>query len=462
MIAALALAAVAAVLPVAQAPDVAVVLVSEVAWHTPGAAVGAYAPGTGCPDVDCTAAHLQEAFGPLTDARDRTLAEALKSVPTARVVVVSLPSARGHLGGVAVYPGSGLLDGSPPEPGLLSMADVRDYVDGRLLVTSPGTGRDLDALDRREHQRRLAKGWFLAGLIAFPVLLYIWLRFGRRRAGPGERRIALALGAYPAAGFLASALPWWRVSPSGVAAAACVAGAVAAVLGLAAILARLARAPLALGIAAASALVLAADLLAGGYLQRTGIPSYSAINGGRFYGLGNAGFAVLATGAVVTVGAAALRRGAQAWIMLLPVFLIVAAPVLGADIGGALTLGIVLAVGLWGQPRLLLAMTVGAVLAVALVEAQRSEPTHLGEFVDSLGDGTWTDTVSRKASAALSTLATFYPLLVAGSAAMLRRHPLLEPLVVLWVAGSVLNDSGIAVAAIGMAVAVPLYVATEP
>jgi hypothetical protein len=466
------IAALALALALAQPhPDTVVLLVSPVAWHAPGAAVGAYAPGTGCPDVHCSPRDLLLVVSSYRDARAQpSLAAAISSAGADRVVLVSLPEP-GHLGGVAVWPGSGLLHGSSRHAGLLSMADINALVGDAAPATSPGGARDLDALDRREHQRRLAHGWFFTGLIALPMLLYIGLRFGRRRPTRAERRIATALGAYPAAGFLASAVPWWRASPSGVAAVACVLGALAVVLGLGALVARMFRTRVEVGVAAASVLVLAADLLAGGYLQETGIPSYSAITGGRFYGLGNAGFAVLGTAAVVTAWAAARRWGARGWALGLPVLALVALAWWGADFGGAVTLTAGLVAGAATTRRTaVLGSAAGAVVAVGagVLDHLGGARTHLGDFVSDVWHGRY-HVVTRKAEAALSSLASFYPLLVVGSAVMaaarvrvLPDRRIVRALAVLWVLGSVVNDSGITVAAIGMAVAVPLLVAYEP
>jgi hypothetical protein len=481
VIAALALAALALV-PVQRPERVVVAFVPGVAWEAPGAAVGALVPYDGCPaEVAATLAAgdrvTVDCGVPITSFTVPSGARLLDltALPSLDAALVALPedadrtllisvAPRGHLGGVALLPGEGLLRGDTRRDGLVALPDLTRYLAGEpVLDTVPGSVSDVRALARREHLHRPYHGVFHTGLIALPMLLYIWLGFGRRRAGPGERRIALALATYPAAGFLASALPWWRVPWAGAAAVASVVAAMGALLAVGALAARLLRAPVEVGVAGAIALVLGLDLAAGGYLQETGIASYSAVAGGRFHGIGNAGFAVLATAAVVALGAAAARYGARAWLALVPLVALVGAPRWGADFGGALTLTAVLVVALARRPRAVVLGVVAGLavaLAVAVLDYRTDDPSHLGRFVADVLDGTWTETVGRKASAAGHSVFTWFPLLVAGSAAyaLSRRfaHPTVAPLVVLWAVGSLVNDTGLVVAACGMAVAVPL------
>ena len=199
----------------------------------------------------------------------------------------------------------------------------------------------------------------------------------------------------------------------------------------------------------------------GGFLQETGLASYSAIAGGRFHGLGNAGFAILATATAVVSAR-----------LLVPAALLVAAPRWGADFGGAVAL---LAAFAAQARRAYAAAGTAAGLVIALGAAAfdyrrpAEDRTHLGRFADDLLHGGWTDTIARKAAAAAASLLTWYPLLAAGSLVvavlMLRRHrdrdlaPTVRALAALWLVGSLVNDSGVVVAAVGAAVAVPLLLA---
>lgn len=457
MIAALVVAAAALLGPAQPTEPYVVIHVAQPAWQAEGAAVAALSVTS------------EQAVPPAADGTPApTVAAALAGRPPGRYLLLSLPKP-GHLGGVALYPGSGVLRGSTRRDGLVTLADVHRHLDGvRPLVAVPGAASDVAELARREHLHRPYHGIYMTGLIALPLLLYIAVGL-RRRIGPRARAVGLVLAAYPAAGFVGSLLPWWRLSAAWVAAVVGVALATVAVAGLGVLAGRLLRAPAEVGVAAVTAVVFVGDLVTGGYLQETGIASYSAIAGGRFYGLGNVGFAVLATAACVALGAAATRYGAAAWLGLVPVVAAVALPAWGADFGGAVTLTAVLVAALAVRARRV-AVVLGAAgglvvaLAVAALDYRRADPSHLGRFVGEVLHGGWTDTIGRKAGAAAASAATFYPLLVVGSAAAAsvllrgRRPPeaMVRALLVLWVLGSLVNDSGVMVAAAGLAVAVPL------
>lgn len=388
-----------------------------------------------------------------------------------RLILVGLPRGQ-HLGAVAQYgERSGLLTGSTRRTGLVTLADLNALiVNDSVLPVRAGSRATLADLDRREHLHRRYNGWYVTALISLPLLLYIY--WGVRRRVP--RRVALAVAAFPAAGFLASAIPWWRTSAPG---AAVINALVTATLVLAiagALAARALRAPAEAGVAAACAAVFVVDLLAGGRLQATALASYSAIAGGRFYGIGNAGFAVLATAAVIATGAVANRWGARVWLLLLPVIALDALAGYGADFGGAIALTAAFVAAVTTRARkaaLAGGIVAGVAVAVAAAVADYARPaadrTHLGRFVGEVLHGGWYDTVARKAHAAThSVTGTWYPLLLAGSIGVAvyllrrQRRPELDTIVralaVLFVAGSLLNDSGIAVAGVGLAVAGPL------
>lgn len=384
-----------------------------------------------------------------------------------QVVLVGLPRGE-HLGAVARVGPGGLLTGSTRRTGLVTLADLTD-----LGGTRRGSPARLADLDRREHLHRRYNGWYVTFLIALPLLVFIYA--GVRRRLP--RRTALVVATFPAAGFVASLLPWWRAGWPGAAVVAALVASALALAAAGAYAARRLRAPAAVGVATLCAAVLALDVVTGGRLQETGLASYSAIAGGRFYGIGNTGFAVLATCAVIALGAAANRWGPRVWLVLLAVVAVDALPSYGADFGGAVALvaAFVAAVAVRARRAAVVAgAAAGAVVALAVAAADYARPpaeqTHLGRFVGEVLHGGWSDTVLRKAHAAThSVTGTWYPLLVAGAVAvavyLLRRlddrrlDVTVRVLVVLWVAGSLVNDSGIAVAAVGLAVAVPLLMA---
>jgi hypothetical protein len=387
--------------------------------------------------------------------------------PDLLVVVALPPPGHGaHFGAAAVTGRTGLLRGSPGEPGLVTIADIAAYATGARIDTARGSAAALDDLDRREHAHHAYAGIYFTGVISLPLLLYIWCGVRRRVTRP-ERAVALLLAPFPAAGFLMSAVPWWRGGFLGGLAA--LVGATLLLAGFGVLLGRRVTAPV--GVAAACAALFVVDLLTGAHLQKTGLASYGAVNGGRFYGLGNAGFAVLATAAVVVCGAAATRYGRRAWLGLAPVALLDGAPWWGADFGGVVALGAAYAAAVATRLRTVVLGAVAAAavaVGIAYADAARPHPTHLGRFADDLRHGRAGDLLHRKVSDNLHAVTgTWYPLLLVGSLAMayilLRRRrddpalrPVVRALAALWLAGSLVNDSGLVVAAVGTAVAVPL------
>jgi len=164
-------------------------------------------------------------------------------------------------------------------------------------------------------------------------------------------------------------------------------------------------------------------------------------------------------------GAAARQWDARAWVWgFVPLTLLDGTA--GYDFGGVVAL-VAAAAALTRRLRTVAVAAVvglGLAMGIAYADAQRDEPTHLGRFVS---DGDMRETVARKASAALHSVAgTWYPLLVAGCAVAAyllvrsRRelHDTARVLAVLWVVGSLVNDSGIVVAGAGLALATPLLV----
>ena len=382
----------------------------------------------------------------------------------ARVVVVRVPE-RLHLGSVSVSSvhGESLL-GTPKRPGLVTLPDVTRLLApagaevGVGVVPEDGHPADPADLDRLANLRQRLNGYWVAGLISFPLLVLIALGL-RRRVPPA---VAVVVAAYGPAGFVVGLLPWWRWGAGGAWLA--VLAVTLALAGLGALAGRALRSP-ELGLAAVVAAAFAVDLLSGPQpLQRNGLASYSMLSGGRFHGLGNLGFAVFATAVVVLAGAAARRYGRRAWLAFAPLAILDAVP--GADFGGVVALAAAAAAAVTRRLRLVALAAVaglGAALGVAYADAQRDDPTHLGRF---LGDGDAGATVARKAGAALASVATAWPLLVAGAAVgayLLVRprrelHDTARVLAVLWVVGSLVNDTGIVVAGAGLALATPLLV----
>lgn len=293
---------------------------------------------------------------------------------------------------------------------------------------------------------------------------------GTALTGPPRKRLralawaACLITALPAGLWLANMLPWWR---TGNATAIALGIALVFAVGVVVVLAALARAALALmrrlrpqaprrlltelGIVGAgnglgtlatgafaaliSSLLLAA-LTAVVIFYDAGYRAPIAFNGplgmnavvaGRFYGMSNTAFALAAASLLVTIAAwsgplvAAQRRSHEsrhaAAVALVAVpgvmaLILDAAPEMGADIGGALTLVpalVALGAGLagvrlgWRRWVAVGAAAVGIVLLLGMIDFLfGGSSTHLGGFFNQLLTGTAGATLTRKATALIA------------------------------------------------------------
>ncbi len=320
----------------------------------------------------------------------------------------------------------------------------------------------------------------------------------RRRAGgtPGllSRRIApavlLLVASAPAGAFAAALSRWWvfaapLVGAAGSAAIGTVVFALAAWFLSRALPAG--RWRLAGASAGLTWLLLTVDGLTGTQLQQGSILGSTPTFGARFYGFGNLAFSVYAASALVLAGflaAAAARRGGRRLAVTVAlgvgVLTIVADgwPGFGADVGGILALVpafAVLALGVGGMRltvRRVLAAGGAGVLATAAVGVidwlGPWQSSHLGLFVQRVVDGQALPVIEGKAAGAwatvanpagvLATIACIWAVVVLvgpgrwrpasvreayGSWPMLR--PVVGGVVVAATAGTLLNDSGVAV-----------------
>ena len=179
----------------------------------------------------------------------------------------------------------------------------------------------------------------------------------------------------------------------------------------------------ALLVAAAIPLAWLVDAAAGAPLAFNNPLGMNAVVAGRFYGVSNTAFALVA-GALVVVIAGAWevlgggRRSALLVTALLggAALLVDGAPQLGADVGGALTLVptlVFLAAGLaglrlsWRRWLAIGATTVLVVGGFAVVDLLRpGEPTHLGRFARQVADGSAAGVLGRKAYALVGPFVT--------------------------------------------------------
>jgi hypothetical protein len=242
----------------------------------------------------------------------------------------------------------------------------------------------------------------------------------RPRWAPLLRDVALAIAAFPLGTLLfRAATPF----ASGMGTGGVV--LLPVVVGLIVLLARRARssplAPLA-WVFGATVAVLVVDLATGGRLQVGGLLGYSPQSAGRFYGLGNTTFAVLAACTILFAALHLHRRGARALPAVAGLFVLVVvvdgAPDLGNDVGGILTLVpvFVLTFLAFAGRRLTWRVVAGAglacfaLLAVATA-ADLMRPAESRTHLGRLAADTWRDggeqlrtTMSRKTAVNLRLL----------------------------------------------------------
>ena len=333
------------------------------------------------------------------------------------------------------------------------------------------------------------------------------------------RVVAVAMASIPVSTFLANLVPWWRVGSPALGLAGVTLAIVAVVTAVA--LAKPWRhqilTPLGI-VAGLTAVVLLVDIASGATLQLSAVMGVPVLVAGRFYGFNNTAFALFATACVllsVAITNPLVRRGRR-WLAaaIIAVIGLVAAvvdgaPSIGADFGGppailpAFALLSLMAAGIkitWKRVVLVLGGAVLATAAFAFVDYLRppSERSHLGRFVATTFDGGAWEVVLRKLEANLRILANNRPLTILaitgvalvvfvlarplktaitspgggrfswlssgapisqmGTVAPMLRPGLVALAVVLGI-GFAVNDSGIAIPAYGVAVAVPLLLA---
>ncbi len=360
---------------------------------------------------------------------------------------------------------------------------------------------DARGLDKALRATYAAAVWFFAGWGLLVVLAGILLWRKRSAVPPALPPLMTLLAAVPAASFLAMWIPWatWPAWPVWLVASTLLFAALTTALAYAGPWRRHPVGPAAV-VGVVTWLVLAIDTMHGSPLQFRALLGLQPLNGGRFYGLGNVGFALLATGGLLAAGLGAgelIRRGEHrlaAWLVgpaALATVVVDGWPGWGADFGGppaVVVAGFVLvllALGVRIRPRLVLigvvvAVLLAAVLAVADWLRPAGQRTHLGRFVQQAIDGDAGGVVGEKLLANLRlTFGTpVNPLVVlalialiwlvarpssrfgAPLAAALDRVPFargtLIGLLVVWAVGYLINDSGLSIVLNGFFVAVPL------
>jgi len=435
---------------------------------------------------------------------------------------VAIADGPGYTGGLLVSPSTGragylqLIDVAPtaltvlakPRPARLFTGAPARRVDGRPADVA-GTVRQLsDADDEAAALRDVAARFFVALIVIEVVLLAaavpLLLRARARRGPPrplsvswllrraAEVALAAAGLALPAA-LAADLVPWWRTGSPGLLFALVWLAALAAATAIVLIPPLRRRT---LGTLAAAAVLAAAvvvfDLFSGGSLQLNGVGGYSAIDGGRYAGIGTVGLGVFVAGMMLAAGVAAQRvarpwRGVTMAVLGSVGVVLVGSPYFGSDAAGsiALTAGVcvavVMATGGWLTiTRMVAAAVAGLVVTAAFAALDMSRPASergsLGQFLTAAQDGTAGLEVQRASSAnVISTLSSPLTILAGVSALFiffvllqhwggLRRlfgiYPALRAgiagLSVAALLGGVLNGAGLTVAGAAAAIALPL------
>ncbi|WP_442939280.1 hypothetical protein [Nonomuraea sp. SYSU D8015] len=318
--------------------------------------------------------------------------------------------------------------------------------------------------------------------------------------------VAVVSGAIAVSTFLAQLVPWWTLPVPML-------SVIVTILAIAGLITAVAFAgpwrahvlgPLTT-VAAITSLALLVDVMTGSTLQVNAVTGYEPVTGGRFYGFSNIAFAVYATGTVLGLAGVAqwlLGKGVSRGVVVAACtvyggFAVFADgwPSWGADFGGvpAFVIGLsVFLILLSGKRvsvlRLLVVGLVGAgvIGALSVFDWLRPEDqrTHLGTFVQQVIDGQAWTVVGRKFSAMigvtvgnwsltlLSLVALAFLFLVLarpsrwGASALGQAYALAPALraglfgaLTCAFVGFLMNDSGIAIPAMALTVAVPLTLA---
>ncbi|WP_406673831.1 hypothetical protein WBK31_35330 [Nonomuraea sp. N2-4H] len=318
--------------------------------------------------------------------------------------------------------------------------------------------------------------------------------------------VAVVSGAIAVSTFLAQLIPWWTLPVPML-------SVIVTILGIAVLITAVAFAgpwrahvlgPLTT-VAAITSVALLLDVMTGSTLQVNAVSGYEPVTGGRFYGFSNIAFAIYSTGTILGLAGIAHwllgKRMPRAVVVTLCAayggFAVFADgwPSWGADFGGVpafvigLAVFLILLSGKRVSPlRLLLVGLAGAALVgvLSVIDWLRpeSQRTHLGAFVQQIIDGEAWTVVGRKFAAMvgvtvgnwsltlLSLVALAFLFLVLarpsrwGVAALGLAYQMAPTLraglfgaLACALIGFLMNDSGIAIPAMALTVAVPLTLA---
>ncbi|MGO2863058.1 MAG: hypothetical protein ACTIC1_18005 [Brevibacterium sp.] len=418
-----------------------------------------------------------------------------------------------------------LTSSSTRQPGLIQVPDIAptlvqlsggetmDNVAGAPMTSDSGgsnwESRYQAVLDRQvavKTQNDLSTWFFpvVATLMVGLLVLAWFLRKNHRDlVHSGAYRLGIVFAAMPVSTYLVNTLPWERATNPDIAMLGAVAGW-SLVLGSVALLGPWRRHTLGpvLFVSVVTVCVLAYDVVTGSQLQMSTLLGEPLLIGSRFYGIGNSALALYCCALLLSVaGFASLARKplTRLLIVLVPVLIscvILAAPGLGTKFGSVPTLIIgvayiaLAAAGIRFSFKRL-GLTVGiagfVMLTVLFLDWLRpaDQRTHFGRFFDSIISGEALGVLARKIGMNIDILTQSWmtlvlPLIIIGvfwlalapqrfSLQGLReayaKIPLLRAtvisLAILLGVGTIINDSGIVVPAVGILFLVPVFVHLE-
>ncbi len=417
------------------------------------------------------------------------------------------------------------------QPGVIQLTDLSALVlsrlgaaapnlpEGRVPVVQPTSSPTEPAVRAAELTTTLQveHGFVLAFFMSYlgPIVIILagcalWFWRRRRRgltAGTRLRVISAATAgmaaALPISTFIVNVFPWWRAGHPRLALAGLIT-ACAAVLTAAAFAGpwrRWKRGPM-LFLAGMTMFVLCLDVVQGSRLQFVSMMGLQPVYGGRFYGNGNMGYALLATTSILIAATLAgklieqgYRQLAATTVILVGGFtvLVDGYPSWGADGGGPAALipafgylalnaaGVRLT---WKRIAVIGSSTVVIVGGLAVLDYLRGPQhrTHLGDFVSNVRNHGNFSGLERIWEANWNMLTsslgtTLVPFLLMYCVAVLAKpelemaapiRPLLErvtflghglaAMVVCWLLAFFSNDSGTAIPPGGLMIAVPLLI----
>ncbi|ASU86056.1 hypothetical protein CDO52_05805 [Nocardiopsis gilva YIM 90087] len=353
---------------------------------------------------------------------------------------------------------------------------------------------------------------FFAFFVALQLLIYAAAAYALHRYGDRDRKkrtlvlsvtrvVALGGAAFPVSSYLSNLIPWWSADLPQLALIGCVllTDLVVVAIAMAGPWRRGILGPMT-AVAGITTAVLFIDMCTGANLQLNSPTGYTPIVAGRFYGLGNIAFATFATGMLMTVAGVAhylIRLGnrtaavATALVVGTATLFVIGWPGLGTDFGGVIAIIPGLAVTVlmiagrrvtwrWALGIVTTALVVIGLLAYLDFRQPPGERSHFGLFFDQLTGGEAVMVISRKLASMLGSLGNWQLTLLSACALLFLFAVLNKPTdwkvgalqrayeyaptlragltgsLVTALVGFAVNDSGIAIPALALTVAVPL------